>query len=206
VLDKKEKEMTQVIGSTKTVLRIACLGVVAAMGSVSLAAAHDLVPPAVPGNLQVPEGHRAYRMTHAVGTQNYICLGAGLAWTFIGPQATGFNEEGGQFMTHFLSPNPVEGGLPRATWQHSKDTSAVWAQAISSSTDPSYVAPGAIPWLLLAVVGTQAGPDEGDKLAATTFIQRVNTVGGVAPAGACPAVGTRAFVPYETDYVFYKAR
>jgi hypothetical protein len=33
----------------------------------------------------------------------------------------------------------------------------------------------------------------------------VNTAGGSAPAGGCPAAGTRAFVPYETDYVFYRA-
>jgi hypothetical protein len=76
--------------------------------------------------------------------------------------------------------------------------------AIASSSDPVYVASGAIPWLLLRVVAAQSGPNSGDKISATTFIHRVNTVGGSAPAGGCPAVGARAFVPYETDYVFYK--
>jgi Protein of unknown function (DUF3455) len=42
-------------------------------------------------------------------------------------------------------------------------------------------------------------------MVATTFIQRVNTVGGKAPASGCPSLGARTFVPYEADYVFYKA-
>lgn len=192
-------------GSKKRTLFAACLAVLGAVGSVAVAGADDLVPPTVPANLQVPQGNRAYLMAHAVGTQNYICLGAGLAWTFIGPQATLFNEENEQALTHFLSANPIENGVARATWQHSRDTSAVWAQAIASSSDPDYVAPGAIPWLLLRVVGAQAGPTGGDKTSATTFIQRVNTVGGIAPAGECPSVGMRTLVPYAADYFFYKA-
>jgi hypothetical protein len=187
------------------ILLVACLSLVGAVTSVTSArAGDDVTPPPVPGNLQVPEGSRAFVMDHAVGTQNYICLGAGLPWTFIGPQATLFNDEAEQALTHFLSPNPVENGVARATWQHSRDTSTVWAMAIASSSDPVYVASGAIPWLLLRVVAAQSGPNSGDKISATTFIHRVNTVGGSAPAGGCPAVGARAFVPYETDYVFYK--
>ena len=193
--------------STKT-LPLLLIAVLAAVGSsfpVAPAQAAEVVPPAVPANLEVPEGNRAVRIAHAVGTQNYICLLAGQPWTFIGPQATLFDDESEQSMTHFLSPNPVESGLARATWQHSKDTSAVWAVAVASSTDPVYVTPGAIPWLLLRIVGAQDGPTGGGKIATTTFIQRVNTAGGSAPAGGCPAAGTRAFVPYETDYVFYRA-
>ena len=51
-----------------------------------------------------------------------------------------------------------------------------------SSTDPAFVEPGAIPWLLVTKVGVQNGPTGGDWLSATTFIQRVNTHGGLAPA------------------------
>jgi hypothetical protein len=40
----------------------------------------------------------------------------------------------------------------------------------------------------------------------TTFIQRVNTVQGPAPAGDCPSIGARVFVPYAADYVFYRAK
>jgi hypothetical protein len=83
----------------------------------------------------------------------------------------------------------------------------VWAKAIETSTDAAYVAPGAIPWLKLQVVGAQYGPDWGHKLTATKFIQRVNTAGGVAPATGCATIadlGARELVPYTTDYVFYR--
>ena len=61
---------------------------VAALGCavpVSAAAANS----ALPANL-VPEGATPYLRTHAVGTQNYVCVatGSGLAWRFAGPQAT----------------------------------------------------------------------------------------------------------------------
>ena len=176
------------------------------------AAEHDRVsPPDVPANLQVPAGNKAFLLGQANGTQNYVCLpsATGFAWTFFGPQATLLNDDGQQLTTHFLSPNPAESGTPRATWQHSKDTSSVWAAAIASSIDPNYVAPGAIPWLLLQVLGAQYGPDGGHKLTATTFIQRVNTAGGIAPATGCTSatdVGKKALVPYTTDYIFYKQK
>lgn len=183
----------------------AFLSAVLAVAAAANAHADHVNPPAVPANLEVPAGHRAFLMAHATGTQNYICLAAGQPWTFVGPQATLFNDELRQTFTHFLSPNPNEAGVARATWQF-KDTSSVWAMAIQSSTDPAFVTPGAIPWLLLQVVGHQAGPDGGDRLLDTLYIQRVNTVGGVAPSPTCAQAGARAFVSYETDYVFYKER
>jgi uncharacterized protein DUF3455 len=161
-------------------------------------------------DLEVPAGNEAFLEGHAIGTQNYICLPseAGVAWTLVGPQATLFNRWDRQLITHFLSPNPDERDTPRATWQHSRDTSTVWAVAIASSSDPNFVASGAIPWLLLRVVGAQPGPTGGDRLTETTFIQRVHTSGGVAPSTGCVEVtdvGQRAFVPYTADYFFYDA-
>ena len=192
-------------------LLIACLMTFGSVSSVArLHASDDFIPPPVPASLQVPTGNRPFLLAHAIGTQNYICLprtsGMGLTWTFTGPQATLFDDEVEQVLTHFLSPNPAESGVARATWQHSRDTSTVWALAIASSTDPDFVAPDAIPWLLLRVVGAAAGPTGGDKMSATTFIQRVNTVGGTAPAGDCPALGARTLIPYGADYVFYKVQ
>jgi hypothetical protein len=113
-----------------------------------------------------------------------------------------------QVTTHFFSPNPHEGGTIRATWQHARDTSTVWAQATHHpSNDPAFVAPGAIPWLLLQRVGAQPGPSGGDTLTATTYLQRLNTAGGVAPSTGCASaadVGAKAFVPYSADYLFYR--
>lgn len=174
------------------------------------ALADQITPPAVPGNLVVELGYEAFFAAHAAGTQAYICLptAEGATWTFYGPQATLFEDNQDQVATHFLSPNPLGGGTLRATWQHSRDTSTVWAVAVASSTDAAYVEPGAIAWLLLRVVGAQEGPNGGDKLSPAVFIHRVNTVGGVAPSTGCSSatdVGKRAFVPYSTDYIFYQA-
>lgn len=173
------------------------------------AASAQVVPPAVPGNLEVPEG-APYLIAAAEGTQNYTCLltQGGFAWTFFGPQATLFGPSGAQkiqVLTHFLGVNPEDSAL-RPTWQHSADTSAIWGAVAASSSDPAYVQPASIPWLLLRVVGRQAGTT-GDALGGTTYIQRVNTVGGVAPAAGCKSaqdIGKKALVPYTTDYVFFR--
>jgi hypothetical protein len=174
--------------------------------------AYPIVPPPVPALLEVEDGHKPYLMAHAVGTQNYVCARSAtdpntIVWTLFGPQATLFVDRGRQVMTHFLSQNPDENGTPRATWQHSDDSSAVWAVRVEGSTDPEYVDPNAIPWLLLRVVGQEDGPSRGRKLTETSFIHRVNTVAGKSPATGCSSVddlGKTVLVPYETDYVFYK--
>lgn len=165
-------------------------------------------PPDVPTNIEVPEGAEPFLVGHAVGTQNYVCLPAGskVAWSLFTPQATLFDDEGQQLTTHFFSPNPFENGTVRPAWQHSQDTSTVWVRLRASSTDPEFVAPGAIPWLLLEVAGDETGPDDGDALTEAAYIQRVNTTGGIAPSTGCSKskdLGQKAFVPYTADYFFY---
>jgi hypothetical protein len=174
-------------------------------------AAEQITPPAVPDGLEVLGPFKPFLRAHAVGTQNYICAPAatasGLDWLFIGPQATLFDADIEQSLTHFHSTNAGKGNAIQATWQHSRDSSAVWATRHSGSVDARYVAPNAIEWLLLDVSGTQFGPMGGDKLARTAFIQRVNTVGGVKPPSSeCTAasLNTRRLVPYEADYYFYR--
>ena len=167
--------------------------------------------PEIPANLAVEHGNAPYLQTRAYGTQNYVCVPAatGVAWKLFGPQATLYPPSAPiQIATHFLSPNPDEQGTPRATWQHSSDGSAVWARMIQTSSDSNFVAPGAIAWLLLEVVGRAEGPIGGAVLERTTFIHRVNTEGGVAPSAGCNTVsqiGATALVPYSTDYIFYRA-
>ncbi|MGE5249326.1 MAG: DUF3455 domain-containing protein [Bacteroidota bacterium] len=175
------------------------------------ARADKITPPPVPSNIQVPAGSKVFLVGHATGTQNYICLpsGAGVAFTLFTPQATLFNGENEQIITHFFSPNPFENGTVRPTWEDSRDTSMIWAQVVpgGSSTDPNYVAPGAIAWLLLQVLNHRDGPNGGDRLSATAYIQRLNTTGGVAPSTGCASladIGNRAYVPYTADYFFYR--
>jgi hypothetical protein len=211
--------------TTRRNLLTACATALVVAFTVSLpqpAHADHVTPPPVPASIEVPAGNKAFLEGHAVGTQNYICLpcpnpintatcpASGFIWTLFGPQATLFNDSDKQVITHFLSPNlgpiaPEVAGTPRATWQHSRDTSTVWAKAIQSSSAP---ASGAIPWLLLQAVGAQDGLTGGNKLTKTTFIQRLDTAGGIAPSTGCTQlanVGARAFVPYTADYFFYKA-
>lgn len=169
-------------------------------------------PPDVPGNLVVDPAYRPFLRGHAAGTQNYICAPSATAlsgrdWLFIGPQATVFDGDGEQILTHFHSANPFDFGAIEATWQHSRDTSGVWAVKVRGSNDATYVLPGAVEWLLLRVTGPQIGPDGGDKLTKAVFIQRVNTVGGVKPAESectAMALNNRRLVPYEADYYFYQ--
>jgi hypothetical protein len=175
---------------------------------------HGNHAPAVPAILEVEDGYSPFLIAHAVGTQNYMCLpsGSSVAWRFFAPQATLFHDVHGegrqQLATHFLSANPDEGGLARATWQDSGDSSRVWGRMLQTSSDARFVAFGAIPWLLLEVVGAERGPVGSGGLSRAAFIHRVNTSGGIAPAAGCTQasnVGALALVPYEADYVFYRA-
>ena len=194
--------------STKTPALIVAMSI--ALGAPAQAAPDKLTPPAVPSGLEMEAGWDPFFVAHAVGTQNYICAPAntpsGVDWLFIGPQATAYADDGGQVLTHFQSKNPERANAFHATWQHSRDTSAVWATKFRGSSDPAYVAPDAIEWLLLEVTGDQVGPGNGDKLVGTRYIQRVNTVGGKPPASGCTpqTVNTRKMVDYEADYYFYR--
>ena len=83
--------------------------------------------------------------------------GTGFAWTFFAPQATLFTDDDRQVITHFLSPDPFEGGMPRPTWRDSRDTSTVRGKVMASASDRAFVARDAIPWLLIEVTGAQDG-------------------------------------------------
>jgi hypothetical protein len=205
------------------ILLTACVAALAVAFLVALsqpAHAAPITPPPVPPNIQVEAGNEPFLVGHAVGTQNYVCLpssssSSGVAFKLFTPQATLFkdNDQDRQLITHFFSPNqnpdPLEHGKIRATWQDSRDTSTIWAEVKDgdSSTDPKFVAQGAVAWLLLTRVGSQNGPTGGDTLTGTTFVQRLNTSGGLAPSTGCASatdVGNQAFMPYTADYFFFR--
>ena len=212
--------------TTRRILFIGCATALAMALTVGLpqpAHADRVTPPAVHDKIQVPPGATAFLVGHAVGTQNYICLpcpnpttppgtkcpDSGFAFQLFTPEATLSADNEKQIITHFFSPNPDQGGAIRATWQDSHDTSTVWASATgaaTNSTDPQFVQPGAVAWLRLEVVGKQSGPIGSNKLTPTTFVQRLNTFGGLAPSDGCSSladVGKQAFQPYTADYFFY---
>jgi Protein of unknown function (DUF3455) len=190
---------------------VTALGIACTFALPQAARAQTVVPPPVPANIEVPGQSQAFLLGRGVGTQNYVCSPAAslgqVAWALFTPEATLFTDQSEQLTSHFFSPNPVEGNIVRATWVDSRDTSIVWARAIASSVDPNFVRPGAIPWVLLQTAGTQVGPTGGTTLSGTTFVQRLNTVGGAAPSTGCDRptdLGGKAFVPYTADYFFYK--
>ncbi len=186
--------------TTRRIIPAAYATALAMAFAVSLPAhAGKVTPPPVPPNLQVQAGNHAFLEGHGIGTQNYVCApsatsATGVAYVLFTPEATLFNDDDDQRITHFFSPNPnpldpntnpavVADGAIRATWQHSRDTSTVWAKLHPNGA--VVVNQGAIAWLLLDVVGAEDGPTGGDILTKTTQIQRLNTTGGVAPPEGC---------------------
>jgi hypothetical protein len=210
-----KKEMN----TTRLILTTACfaLGLMLITG-VRAAHADQITPPQVPDGLGVEDGNVPFLIGHGVGTQNYVCATSttsltGFAFSLFTPQATLLDDAGDQLITHFFSPNtdphvqPPEFGTIRVTWEDSRDTSRVWAFLVKQSTDFRFVRKDAVAWLLLKESGVAPGPTGGDRLTKTTFIQRINTAGGLAPTTGCSTfgdVGSRAFVPYSADYIFYK--
>ena len=169
---------------------IAFVAAVAAALALAPAAGAAPAEPVVPTAIAVPDGHKLFLVGHATGVQIYSCNGT--AWGLVAPRADLVDDKGKLIVTHFGGPS----------WQ-AKDGSLVVARR-----DAGHDVAGTIPWLRLAATSTSAGAD-GDRLAGTTYIQRIATTGGVAPAASeCgpSKAGTVVEVPYAADYYFWKAR
>ena len=167
--------------------------VVALVAALPLAQAAVAGPaaPETPTDVQVPAGHKVFLVGHAVGVQIYSCNAAG-AWALVAPRANLYGDNGKLIATHYGGP----------TWE-ARDGSTVKAARDGSVTPDST----AIPWLRLKVSSVSSG-DDGDRLAHTTYIQRVATTGGLAPAAStCNATtaGDIEEIPYTADYYFWKA-
>ena len=182
--------------------------------------AGKVVAPGVPPTLKVDDGNHPFFVGHAIGTQNYVCAPSsasetGVAYVLFTPEATLFNEDMDQIITHYFSPNQDQtppgdpntdtkvqaDGAVRATWQHSRDGSTVWAKV--KATVP---VSGTIALVLLDVVGHLDGLTGGNFLSKTKQIQRLNTTGGVPRPDGCSSsadFGHTAFANYTADYYFY---
>ena len=156
-------------------------------------AAADLETPTVPANLRVPAGNVLYLVGHARGYQIYTCQAqpSGYSWVLREPWAGLVDDTGNYIALHYAGP----------TWRAPDGSAAVGAR-IASAPAPSAAA---IPWLLLQATSTSGPP--GGAFTSTTFIQRINTTGGLAPAGGCDQtrVGATAAVFYTADYYFYRS-
>jgi len=137
--------------------------------------------------LRVEAGNKVIAHGFAIGVQTYRWDGT--AWVFVAPTAVLYEDEDlhGEFATHFAGP----------TWESNSGSFVVGAADKTCTPDPD-----SIPWVLLHAAATGgAGIFDG-----VTFVQRVNTVGGKAPADAGRFVGDVADVPYTADYYFYRAQ
>ena len=197
----------------KTGTRVTALAAVIASGlagTVPAASAGVGAMVEAPESLKVAEGHAAFLVGHAAGTQNYVCLPSedGVKFKLVTRHATIFDADRAKIGTHYFGPNPAEDGTIRAVWQDSNDTSRIWGRPMRKSADAKFVAPDAIAWGLVEVVGEAEGPHSNQTMMGTTYIQRVNTGGGKAPEMGCAStedIGASAFIPYTADYIFHKA-
>jgi len=131
----------------------------------------------------------------AKGVQIYECRASkgqpgAYEWAFVAPEAELFDTTGKPIGKHYAGPH----------WE-AADGSKVVAKLIERADAPQA---GAIPWLLL---GAKSVGPEG-AFSRVTSIQRVNTVGGVAPKAGCSQdnAGTPARIPYTADYYFFTAK
>jgi len=137
-------------------------------------------------NLNVPAGHVLSFHTYALGVQIYRWNGT--TWGFVGPRAMLFAS------SHFHGPVGIHYEGP--TWESNGGSKVVAERAADCAPSPK-----AIAWLLLRVVWSR-GPGPFER---ATYIQRVNTVGGLAPTERGMFIGHEMGVPYTAEYYFYRA-
>ena len=137
-------------------------------------------------DLQVPAGNKVAFRVYAEGVQIYRWDGA--SWVFVAPEAVLFADAGGHGAVgiHYAGP----------TWESPSGSKVVGT--ILKRCTPG---PDAIPWLLLKAASS-GGPGIFHRV---TFIQRVNTAGGLVPADPGDFPGEVAEVPYTAEYFFYRA-
>ena len=139
----------------------------------------------VPTELRVPDGYKRVLSTEGRGVQIYDCVNG--AWKFREPKAEILDQPSGkQVAIHYVGP----------TWESTKDGSAV-VGAVKARVDAP-VPQADIPWLLLQATST-SGPGLFGEV---QYIQRLDTEGGVAPAGPC-TTGQTVSVPYQATYEFW---
>ena len=189
-------------GSTMPTIRtslttLALLGAAAALtacGSMSSPAAPAFNQSSLPATVQVPAGQRIAMETVGAGDITYECrakkdMPSAFEWVFVGPDAK-LMDRSGKVVGRYYGPP--------ATWENN-DGSKVTATQLA-------VAPASAGNIPLQLV--KANPAMGmGAMQGVTYIQRVATQGGVAPAVACTATnaGQKQVVKYQADYIIWKA-
>ena len=146
----------------------------------------------VPEAVRVPDGHTVSLETVGIGQITYECqaktdMPGQMAWTFMGPKAVLNDRSGKQVGTYYGPP---------ATWEAMDGSKITGTQVAIAPAGASN-----IPHQLV-----KANPAEGEgAMAGVSYVQRVATKGGVAPAKPCTNAnkGERQIVDYQADYLFW---
>lgn len=174
---------------------LALVAAIALIGSLNGAASAQGTPTSaapIPDHLEPPADSVRLFSLQARGVQIYVCEvdpndATAFVWAFKAPEAELLNERGEVVGKHFAGP----------TWQ-GQDGSAVVGAVLERAAAPDA---GAIPWLLL-----EAKDHQGSGAFSTiTYVQRLDTVGGVAPSEGCDEAhaGEEVRAPYEATYSFF---
>jgi hypothetical protein len=162
-------------------------------GAALLAGCASMQSPIIPEKLNPSASEAMTLIVPAKGVQIYECRmskAGAYEWAFVAPDAELFDTTGQRIGKHYAGPH----------WE-AADGSKVVAKLVERADAPKAAD---IPWLLLGA--KSVGPD--GSFSKVTSIQRVNTVGGVAPKVGCSQgnAGTPARVPYTADYYFFTSK
>ena len=155
-------------------------------------AGHDNREPDLPpvcDRIAASDDNKVVFHVFAVGVQIYHWDGTN--WVFVAPQATLFADakHHSQVGTHFGTP-------AGPAWETTSGSRVVEQRVDGCTPDAS-----AIQWLLLRTISEQGN----GVLHGVSFVQRVNTVGGLAPTTPGTFVGQESQMPYTSEYFFYRS-
>ena len=154
----------------------------------------------IPTAIQVPAGSRLIAHTYAKGVQVYVCTqdpkdSANYSWTFKEPRANLYADSS----YHQLVGRHYFDAGKNPTWE-TADGSKVSGTKVQQANSPDSAS---IPWLLLHATVTGGS----GTLTRATFIQRIRTRGGKAPATAGKLNrGQSLEVDYTAEYFFYSEK
>jgi len=175
----------------KRLISLVVLLIVAGLtpAAISAAPSEDQRAPELPSPLcdrvNAPVGNKVSSHVYATGTQIYRWDGG--SWVFVEPSASLFANASydGKVGIHYRGP----------TWESNSGSKVVASRLYGCTPDTT-----AIPWLLLETVST-TGPG---IFSSVTYVQRVNTTGGLIPAYPGLLIGQVVEVPYTAEYYFYR--
>lgn len=177
---------------TRTLLALMAIAGLSACANQPMRAAFTQA--SLPDAVKTPSGHAVLLETAAAGDITYQCrakkdMAAQFEWAFVGPDA-GLKDRSGKVIGRYYGPP--------ATWESTDGSKVIGTQvAVAPNGDAN------IPLQLV-----KANPAMGmGAMQGVSYIQRVATVGGIAPKAVCGPTtdGAKQLVPYQADYIFYRA-